>query len=58
VRSFPGGGSYFHAALATSDGKWVVGGGHDGVLHFWNGENAYRQFTFAPDRPDLQIKAN
>ncbi len=58
VRCYLGGGSYFYAAVATSDGKWVIAGGHDGLLHFWNGENAYRQFAFEPDRPNEMVKAN
>lgn len=57
IRCYQGGQAYHHAAAATSDGKWVVGGGQDGVLHFWNGENGYRQFAFAPDRPGEALKA-
>ena len=30
-----------HAAVATSDGKLILGGGHDGILHLWNGETSY-----------------
>lgn len=58
VRSFLNGKSYYHAAVITSDGKWVVGGGQDGVLHLWNGENGYRQYSFDPGRPELAVKAN
>jgi len=57
VRSFLTGSSYYHSAVATSDGKWVAAGGQDGVVHFWNGESGYRQFAFDPAHPDTLIKA-
>ena len=42
VRAFRDGASFMHAAIATSDGKLIFGGGHDGILHLWNGENGYQ----------------
>lgn len=41
IRCFKEGASFMHAAVATSDGRLVVGGGRDGILHIWNGENTY-----------------
>jgi WD40 repeat protein len=41
VRCFKEGASFMHAAVASSDGKLILGGGHDGILHLWNGENGY-----------------
>ena len=41
VRAFREGASFMHAAVATSDGKRVLGGGHDGILHVWNDESGY-----------------
>jgi WD40 repeat protein len=29
-----------YSATASADGKLVAGGGQDGVLRIWNGENA------------------
>lgn len=48
VRAFREGATFMHAAVATSDGKLVVGGGRDGVLHVWNGENGYPVVSFEP----------
>jgi WD40 repeat protein len=46
VRCYKDGAFFMHAAVATSDGRFIVGGGRDGVLHIWNGENTYAvQFT-------------
>jgi WD40 repeat protein len=41
VRCYRDGASFLHAAVATSDGRFIIGGGRDGVLHLWNGENTY-----------------
>jgi len=48
VRCFKEGASFMHAAVATSDGKLILGGGHDGILHLWNGENGYEQPLLEP----------
>lgn len=48
VRAFREGASFMHAAVATSDGRLVIGGGRDGALHVWNGDNGYPVMTFAP----------
>jgi len=48
VRVFQGGATFMHAAVATSDGKLVLGGGRDGVLHIWNGESGYPVLKFEP----------
>lgn len=50
VRAFREGASFMHAAVATSDGRLVIGGGRDGVLHVWNGENAYPVASFEPPK--------
>ena len=48
VRCFKEGASFMHAAVATSDGKLILGGGHDGILHLWNGESGYEQPLLEP----------
>lgn len=48
VRAFREGASFMHAAVATSDGKLIIGGGRDGVLHVWNGESGYPVTSFEP----------
>ena len=45
-----------HAAAATSDGKLVIGGGHDGILHIWNGETGYPLPSFEPQAPAVGAK--
>jgi WD40 repeat protein len=52
VRAYKEGASFMHAAAATSDGKLVIGGGHDGILHIWNGETGYPlpPFEAAPEK--------
>ncbi|HEX5442400.1 MAG TPA: c-type cytochrome domain-containing protein [Pirellulales bacterium] len=50
VRAFREGASFMHAAAATSDGRLVIGGGRDGVLHVWNGENGNPVTTLAPPK--------
>lgn len=37
-----------HAAVVTSDGRLVFGGGRDGVLHVWNGESGYKVTELKP----------
>ena len=41
VRAFREGASFMHAAVATSDGRLIIAGGRDGILHIWNGQNGY-----------------
>jgi WD40 repeat protein len=41
VRCYKEGATFMHSAAATSDGKLILGGGRDGVLHIWNGESTY-----------------
>ncbi|HEX3997686.1 MAG TPA: c-type cytochrome domain-containing protein [Pirellulales bacterium] len=48
VRAFKEGASFMHAAAATSDGKLILGGGHDGILHIWNGETGYPVLLLEP----------
>ncbi|HJT34881.1 MAG TPA: c-type cytochrome domain-containing protein [Pirellulales bacterium] len=50
VRAFREGASFMHAAVATSDGKLVIGGGRDGILHVWNGETGYPVTSFEPPK--------
>jgi WD40 repeat protein len=40
MRVYEGMRSFAYAAAATTDGKVVVAGGHDGSLRIWNAENA------------------
>ena len=49
VRAFKEGAGFLHAAVATSDGKLILGGGRDGVLYVWNGETGYKVFEFRPE---------
>ena len=48
VRAFREGASFMHSAAATSDGKLILAGGHDGILHIWNGESGYPVQTLEP----------
>jgi hypothetical protein len=48
LRTFEGQFTFLYCAAATADGKWVVAGGHDGVLRVWNGENGYLKASFPP----------
>lgn len=57
VRCFREGRSFMHAAVCTSDGKLVFGGGRDGVLHLWNGESGYPILSFRADDPATPVKA-
>ena len=41
VRAFRDGASFMHCAAATSDGHLILGGGQDGILHVWHGDNEY-----------------
>jgi hypothetical protein len=41
VRCYKEGATFMHAAAATSDGRLILGGGRDGILHIWNGESTY-----------------
>jgi len=50
VRAFKEGAAFMQAAVATSDGKLVLGGGRDGVLHVWNGESGYPVHAFKPEQ--------
>ncbi len=39
VRAFREGATTFmHAAVATSDGRLIIAGGRDSILHIWNGQ--------------------
>jgi WD40 repeat protein len=51
VRAFREGVSFMHASVATRDGRLVIGGGRDGVLHVWNGVNGYAVKAFPPSSP-------
>jgi WD40 repeat protein len=56
VRAYKEGASFMHAAAATSDGKLVIGGGQDGILHIWNGETGYPVPPFEPREPAINTK--
>ena len=47
TRIYANPGAFAYCAAATPDGKWVLAGGHDGVLRLWDGEatNLLREFT-------------
>ena len=47
-RIFTGQFSFLYAGVATADGKWIVAGGHDGVLRVWRGDNGYVAHEFPP----------
>ena len=50
VRSFEGATEFMNCGAATPDGRAVVAGGQDGVLHVWNGTNGQKIASFAPNR--------
>jgi WD40 repeat protein len=58
VRTYAGQFAFMYSAAATPDGKLVVGGGHDGVLRTWNGENSYpiRDFPWPDTTTDPKPK--
>ncbi len=58
VRCYKEGASFMHAAIATSDGRLIVGGGRDGILHIWNGENTYPVQFADPLEPQPDIAAS
>ncbi len=47
LRTFKDSPTFMYSAVATSDGKLVIGGGQDGILRIWNGENGYSIQVFA-----------
>ena len=50
VRAFQTGLSFMHAAAATRDGRWILGGGQDGILYLWNGDiPTQAPVTFMPE---------
>jgi WD40 repeat protein len=49
IRAFKEGAGFLHAAVASSDGKLILGGGRDGVLHVWNGETGYKVSELKPE---------
>jgi WD40 repeat protein len=48
VRSFGGASDFVQSAAATADGRWIVGGGQDSVLRFWNGLTGQLIQAFTP----------
>ncbi len=46
--TFTGSASYQHSACATPDGRTVLSGGSDGILHLWTGHNQSPVKTFEP----------
>ncbi len=50
VRSFEGATEFMNSGATTPDGRAVVAGGQDGVLHVWNGTNGQKVAAFAPNR--------
>ena len=39
ARTFSGSPSFVYTAASTPDGRIILGGGHDGVLRLWDGDN-------------------
>jgi WD40 repeat protein len=56
VRLFKEGSAFEHAALATSDGQLVIGGGQDGILHVWNGETGAPLHALGPPQAATAAK--
>lgn len=50
--NFFGAKDYLYAATATRNGQLVLSGGHDGVLHVWNGANGQELFAMEPPGTD------
>ncbi len=48
VRTFAGATDYLESVAVTPDGRWVVAGGHDGVLRVWNGRTGKLTHEFRP----------
>jgi WD40 repeat protein len=49
-RNYGGASDFVYSAATTADGKLVIGGGQDGVLRLWNGENAQVLKAFEPPK--------
>lgn len=50
ARAFGSATDFMQSAAVTPDGKWVVGGGQDGILRYWNGANGQLLKTFDADQ--------
>lgn len=57
LRAYVGAKSYLQAAVGTSDGKLVIGGGQDGILYFWNGESSYLLYSCTAQQPTQIIRS-
>lgn len=50
-RNFAGAGDYVYAAAGSRNQKLVAGGGEDGIIRVWNGDNGQIIRTFDPPVP-------
>jgi WD40 repeat protein len=48
VRNFSGANDFLHAVAASPDGSLVAGGGADGIVRLYNGQNSALLKAFAP----------
>jgi WD40 repeat protein len=51
VRTYGGNSDYVYCVDVTPDGALVIGGGQDGVLRVWDGNNAQVIRSFEPPKP-------
>ena len=47
-RNFAGAGDYMYSVGANSDATVVIAGGHDSVLHVWNGKDGKSRYQLKP----------
>ena len=57
LRNFPGPSSFTFCSPATPDGRIIVAGGQDGVLHVWDGEGK-TVLTFGPGGGGEEMQRN
>jgi WD40 repeat protein len=51
LRQLPGAVDFMNSLGVTPSGDWLVAGGHDGILRWWNAQNSKDTGSFAGDLP-------